>query len=50
MVVENSYPDDEREHERSGERFVAVDCPACSRVHLLNPETGRLAVSNRERQ
>jgi hypothetical protein len=28
------------------ETFVTVDCLACARVHLVNPNTGRVAGGN----
>lgn len=29
--------------------FVAVDCPACARIHLVNAATGELARDTRGR-
>jgi hypothetical protein len=31
------------------DRYIAHQCAACSRIHLVNPSTGRLAVEERLR-
>jgi hypothetical protein len=35
--------------ERDEENFEAVTCPACGRVHLINPKTGKVLGANHNR-
>jgi hypothetical protein len=35
--------------ERDEENFEAVTCPACGRVHLVNPKTGKVLGANHNR-
>jgi len=37
-MVQGSSADDHR----AGTLYVACNCPACGRVHLVNPKTGKL--------
>jgi hypothetical protein len=42
QMVQAVHPDDETESEAE-DAFVALECLACSHVHLVNPSTGKVA-------
>jgi hypothetical protein len=46
LNVQGWIADDPTEHE--AETFEAVTCTACTRVHLINPKTGKVLGADKD--
>jgi len=42
MIADDPRPEDD------GDTYQSVTCPVCSRIHLVNPRTGKVAGADRQ--